>query len=879
MKKIQLYQNVIDNAGIEITVNEVIDIIAGRNTASSNIEKRISNIRKYVEAIAALKINIANEPNEAKWKTFLAERVKQYEDLKKGLPAVTWSGTFTKRNAKNLKEYSQYICIDIDKLTDDGILKALWFNLSTDPHTYILFVSPSGNGIKLIFKTVAEPAQHKDFFLSIEKYFLDKFNIAIDQSGKDVNRLCFLSYDKNIFINENSLVYQLPVIVEPEITEVDKKKLSKISLADKQSLKVTGQQVNDIWESTQSVIDFATGNRNNFIFKFACNCNRVGITLLECVSFAQSAAYDKQPNEVEATIKSAYTANAHEFAKYKAHDKTNHQTKDVVISNNVPPSKQQANGKIQDAAKARSSSGHKSTAGSSSDEPNYIFWKEHKTEKGKGDKKYTVSRLELSRVEFCEFLHEEGFHLLPTGDEEGFQIVHSRDGIIKPIAPNQIKHYSLDWCKRYWLREVEEMLRKGQTKYFAKNELDSLPYKDVELKRDTEQETFFYFSNCYISIDKKGKIHENNYTNVHGYIWESNKIKHEYKDINIDIIDKNNMLLPYDQINCEFAKFVAYASHNPNNEDEKHFDKKVITDRFLSFCSAIGFLLDGYKHPSRRKAIFAIDHKIGERNEANGRTGKSMIPQACEKLKKVANISGKNYDPKYQFCDEPITVDTQIINFNDMQRNFDVENIFEKIADPYSVNRRNQGFIHFKYINSPKIYYSTNFIPKGEGESYKSRMNVIEFSDYFNSGHTPYDEFGHGFFDDSWDADEWQRFYNFMVWCVAYHKENGLVEYPFPNISQRKLINDVVPEFIDFIEDDDLVPKNIRTAKLGVFEKFNVIYFQLYNKRLTSHMFTIWLRKFCEVKGYKLNPKQGGKPDKSNSVEYITIANDKYQPI
>lgn len=860
---IQLYQQVKDTTGTATTVAEIIETIAGRTGASGNIEQRIILVRKYKAAVEATEKQFAADPEEktGTWSEYLKQNKANYEEYKQGLPAVTWSGTFSKRSAKALLQYSGLICIDIDKLTT-AELKRIGTLIKADKHTFLMFVSPSGNGLKVIFKVAGAADQHREYFTAIEKYFVEQYNIVIDTSGKDVSRLCFLSYHSNLVHNPNSEAFALPAAIK-EIPASDQKKLSKFSTAEKQILQTGGTQINDIWESTQQVIQYTEGNRNNFIYKFACNCNRVGFTQLECEYFATGAAHDVSPTQVKATVNSAYKSNAHEHAKFKRTEKPAAANKSAAKGGNT-----------------------KSTAGNKQDQqppadsikPDFIFWKEIKIEKGKGEEKYTVTVYKLDRADFCDYLTATGFHLLQTGDSEGFQLVHSSNGIIKPQTPQNIKHFVLAWCRKFALRHIENLLRDGQTKYFAKNELDSLPYKEVPIKRDTESETFFYFSNCYVVIDNKGNVAEHEYSRLESYIWESNKIKFEYKPVKVITFNGNDELLPYDQINCEFARFIALASYNPNNDEEKQFTRQQVTDRFLSFCSAIGFMLDGYKHPSKRKAIFAIDHKISERGEAHGRTGKSMIPQACALLKRVATISGKTYDPKYQFADEMITVDTQIINYNDMPRNFDVEAIFEKIADPYSVNRRNQGFIHFTYTNSPKVYYNTNFIPKGEGESYKARMHVIEFSDYFNGSFTPYDEFGHGLLDESWGPDEWQRFYNFMLWCVSYYKEAGLMEYPSPNIEARKLVNDVVPEFVDFMDDESYVPKNTRLKKIDTMTIFNdKVYVPCYNKRLSAHSFTGWLKRFCSSKGYQLNPLQKGKHDKSNSIEYITIGTAKIE--
>lgn len=864
--KIQLYNGVKDNKGNQVEVDSIIQTI----TAHS-MEFPIAKVRKaYADLLHAKQLHEAGTIDEGE----VIKLQKLYDDEKRSLPAVTWSGTFSKRNAKSLIDYSGRICIDIDKLTPQG-LQDLRKQLCKDKFTWLLFVSPSGNGLKVVVLVPGSSEQHKDYFLALEQYYKENYGIEIDPSGKDVSRLCFLSSDKDIFHNKAAKAF----LLSTKATETPAPAAS--APAPKKSKpateKITGQTPNDIFESTQKVIQYVDGSRNEFVHKFACNCNRVGISQTECLAFAEGFANDLQPTEIKATVNSAYTHNINEHGKFKKQSGSGTKSKPGVSSK--PAALHTGTSTNNGTNKTGKTPGPQNNAAQqdSKNEPDYKFWKEITVEKGRGDNKKTYTRLELSRVDFCNFLKDEGFHLLKTGDEEGFQIVHSANGIIKPVTPQQIKHYSLDWCRQYGLKEVEEMLRKGQTKYFAKNELDSLPYKDVELKKDTADFSYFYFDNCCIQIDTTGNITEIPYSNVKGFIWESNKIKHSWQRVDLNIINDQDELLPYSDINCEFARFIALASYNPHNEEEKDFSRKLITQRFFSFCSSIGWLLDGYKHPANRTSIFAIDHKIGERNEANGRTGKSMIPQACEQMKKVAHISGKSYDPKYQFCDEPITVDSQIINYNDMPRNFDVENIFEKIADPYSVNRRNQGFIYFKYSDSPKVYYSTNFIPKGEGESYKSRMNIIEFSDYFSGTNTPYDEFKHGFFDESWPAEEWQRFFNFMVWCVSYYKECGLVAYPHPNMEARKLINDVVPEFIDFMEDSELVPKNTPHEKIVLLEKFNDVYIKLYSKKLTAHSFTSWLRKFCTTKGYTLNPKQKGKFDKRNSKEFITIADSNWK--
>lgn len=936
MIRIQIYKNAGDNVGSEMTEQAVIDIIRGRGDAGQKIANTVKDLRTLSVINEANKRGMAAaDSSDEQFNKQAQQQVIEYDELKKTLLGVTWSGLFCQATViKTLEDKEKFrkglvnmlqlstqkgkLQIrtraieqhsidsglrvgDIDKevitghtivdgkkkaiktvqIASDEELNELKEKLSRDQHVHLVFISPSGNGLKVVF-SLDISANERDKFHSIESYIQNNYGKKIDPSGKDISRLCFLSSDPTAHFNPDNT--PLPILIfELPMADSEKAKLSKVTKKEIHNLEIIGQEPNDIWESTQVAEMFTSGNRNNFIFKYACNCNRVGISESDSRDFAQQFCPDKNPEEIKATINSAYSHNVHEHGKYKRLRKVD---KSLSTASGKNTGNKGGGGNDQPPTVP------KKYSHDDDDEPPFIFWKTITTEKGRGLKKYTTDRLELSRRDFRRFLFESGFHLLRTAEgSDGFQMVHSKDNIIKPVTPHEIKQFALDWCQEFNLPEVEEMLLKYQTKCFSKNELDSLPYKKVDIKRDTEQESYFYFENCFVAIKKDGEITEKKYDELDGFIWESSKIKHVYSKVDIEMIgfEKKDThptdypgdayLIPYDKMVCEFARFMAYCSYNPLCEEEKHFTKQMILDRFLCFCTHFGFLLDGHKHISRRLGVFAIDHLISDRYEANGRSGKSLIPQALEQFKKVANISGKTYDPKYQFADEPITMDSQIINYNDMPRNFDADTIFEKIADNYSVNRRNSGFIHFKYKESPKVYYSTNFAPKGEGDSYKARMSFIEFSDFFNASNTPYDVFGHGFFDnDSWSEDEYQRFFFFGLWCVSYYKENGLIPYPHPNIEARKLINTVVPEFVDFMDDRDYVPKNVRLGKIKLQEIFNEkFYVPLYNKKLSPHMFTLWVKQYCRSGNYILNPIQKGKHDKSNGTEYITIADDHYQ--
>ena len=136
------------------------------------------------------------------------EQKQERDALKKTLPCVTVSGEFKDGHSlKNLIAHSGMLQVDIDNLSNPEEIKKI---LSKDKYTYSSFISPSGNGVKVIVKIDHE--NHLECFNSIKEYYSETYKIKIDESCKDVNRLMYLSYDTTIFLNENSMVLDITKI-------------------------------------------------------------------------------------------------------------------------------------------------------------------------------------------------------------------------------------------------------------------------------------------------------------------------------------------------------------------------------------------------------------------------------------------------------------------------------------------------------------------------------------------------------------------------------------------------------------------------------------------------------------------------------------------
>jgi len=206
------------------------------DTLISKYEKRTSKHQKNIKLGEKLE-NIKN----GKYKVIIEQcrlTLKEsgkigYDALKSELPAVTFCGVFNEmRKSEKISFYNKLIIIDIDDLESDNI-DIFRKKIKNDEHTYSMFLSPSGNGLKILIKVESDVEHHKLAFKAIDKYYREKHGIEIDLSGSDCSRLCYVSWDPELYINEKSSVFKFNIdefsdkINIPKKTSPNQKQLAK----------------------------------------------------------------------------------------------------------------------------------------------------------------------------------------------------------------------------------------------------------------------------------------------------------------------------------------------------------------------------------------------------------------------------------------------------------------------------------------------------------------------------------------------------------------------------------------------------------------------------------------------------------------------------
>lgn len=216
--------------------------------------------------------------------------------IKANLPSVCFSGQFgSDRKDEQLISHSGFIVLDFDDVSE---LREKQTEIISNKIVYACWISPSGKGLKALIK-IADGSKHREHFQALQEVFPE-----IDRSGINPSRVCYESYDTEIYVNKNAEVFKkvkkTEKIVTYERTD-DEQKIFKNILT---------------WLSNKNEA-FVTGERNNFIFKLASACCRFGVNEFSANSmisneFISNSEFTK--NEADRAVKSAYRINASRFS-------------------------------------------------------------------------------------------------------------------------------------------------------------------------------------------------------------------------------------------------------------------------------------------------------------------------------------------------------------------------------------------------------------------------------------------------------------------------------------------------------------------------------------------------------------------------------------
>jgi len=724
-----------------------------------------------------------------------AEPNKKKADTIKGtLPAVTFQGTFNTRSKNDLKQASGLLVLDYDKIGNPIEAKDL---LSTNDYIFACWISPSGNGIKALVKIpiVESDEQYKSYYSSIQRQFNDSYDFIIDNSGKDISRLCFTSYDPDIFVNEDSIIW----------TDFDALELERPIISHEfVTVPCTDQE-----EIIRRLLKWFEGKynpsqRNNSINILAYSFNLFGIDINTCKTIClRYEQKDFRANEILKTVESAYSKRE-SFGTQQFQD---NRKKDYITSF--------SRGKSVDEVKKK----FKEVSPEVIDEicnnnKEIVFWSEN--DKGV---------IKITHNYYRDYLHSLGFNkILFTNDTKVISFIRKEGKFVREYQPEEVKDYVLRDIENRGEMDVWNILA-GSPKYFNENYLSMLESKVVDVEKDGEDYALFYYQNTVVKV-KEDSIELIDYNELPKSVWETQVLKRDFKEC--------------DHHDSDFRTFIWNAC-----------GKDV--DNYNAFKAVIGRMLHTYKTTSRNKAIIANDDDMSD--TPNGGSGKSLLWVAVGKLRKVSDIDGKNFDFSKSFNYQTVPIDTQVLVYDDIAKNFDFERLFSVITGGLTVEYKSQNAIKLDVTESPQIYITTNYAVKGIGGSFDRRKHEIEFSSHYNSNYSPEDEFNKRFFDE-WNDDEWARFDNYMINCLQFYLKNGLVKQSMTTILDKKFKTETSNDWYNFClaQRFKLNKRYYKSELKSLFLEENDHY-----KDFTNKTFRNWISSFASFKMWNLTHERDHK--------------------
>jgi hypothetical protein len=663
-------------------------------------------------------------------------------ELKKLLPAVCFSGVFTKRNDLSISEHSGIICLDFDGYPKQKDLLQDKEALCKDKFVFSAFISPSGNGLKVLIKIPADKENHVNYFNSLDKHFKSQY---FDKVVKNISRVCYESYDPLIYINENSSIWDK--IEEPEYVEIVKNRdIATIPITDENKI----VEILVKWWIKKYPMTEGQRNQNVFILAMAFNDYGIAESLAGYI-LNQYSSKSFSLQEIKRTLDSAY-ANKNNFGTkyYEDEDKINQIKTKLIRGVSKKELRYQLeetaiDGKLIESVLNRI---EKETA-------QKTFWE--KSDKG---------TIKIVHILFKTFLEDNGFYKFNPEGSKNYVFVKVTNNLIDHTSEKEIKDFILNY-----VIELDDMTIYNyfadQTRFFREDFLTLLSTIDIYFIEDSNSTSYLYYRNCAVKITKEG-LEPIDYMDLGGYVWKEHIIDRKFK------ICENT--------ECDYKTFIKRICAN----DEA---------RVKTMESTIGFLMHGYKNLSYCPAVILNDEVISDNPE--GGTGKGLFMNAINQMKKLVVIDGKQFAFEKSFPYQLVSADTQVLCFDDVKKHFDFERLFSVVTEGLTLEKKNKDAIKIPFSRSPKIAITTNYAIKGSGNSFARRKWELELHQHYNKNFTPIDEFKKHFFAD-WDDNEWCQFDNYMTYCLQLFLNDGLVKSKFVNLKTRQLSSDTSHDFIEW---------------------------------------------------------------------------------
>ena len=722
--------------------------------------------------------------------------IDSYRELKASMPAFTTSGTFSRRNNKSLIAYSGVICLDWDK----NITLETLAEIKAYKHTYVVHKSVGGKGYAIYIKVGWIAENHWQGYKQVSDCYISLFGITPDNTI-DISRPRVMSYDPDLYLNENAEIWQLQP--DPEPTK-PKKPTKQHNIPDRYKTPSIGQILREIASKRLDLLadlEVGSGEANS---------------RLRDLTFA---LLSEHPPAVVKPVFMAICANTEHY------NNTAHYTADA-LENRFKALSGQTPEKITIGTFMH----YYNEALRRYNETTPDFWKI--------DSQKPKIKVEINENKLRLWLQSEGYKKYkPDPDYIGYALVKVVNNIVtiadsgntKDSVINYIEGLEID----YKALILETVCAKAKA-LFEPAKIELLETFTPNWVRDTANKAFIFYGNGFVTVTRESATIAP-YEAMGGHIWNSQILPREFTPETEKSI-QNGFL----QNGSDFRDFV-WKQAGSNDL------------RFKAIRTALGYLMHNYKDVSRPWAIVIQDEVMPADGQAEGGTGKDLLLRSVAQFRKVCFEPGKQFTLDKNFAFQSVSPDCDIVHIGDVPKDFPFESLYNIITDIFRIEQKFKNPINLPYEKSPKIVITTNYpiIGTGGSSSRRKGKGEIEIAPYFNSNHSPIDEYGRAFFND-WQPDQWAMFDGFMLNNLQSYLADGLAESPDINRTVNALIAATEPDFPDFMDNDIADwPEHKTHGKYRFKASLYTDYCTAKNSRVAAPIFGKWFKAWAKARGYK----------------------------
>jgi len=538
------------------------------------------------------------------------------KDLKKKLPSILFAGTFSERNGNGLVRHSGLMVVDFDKYPSKVEMKKHMELLKKNTHFLSLFISPGGNGIKGVVRV---PELNKDTHPKYFKAFHKKFKYDyFDTSNSNVDRVCFESWDPDIFVNYDAEPFN-PVIQDEgyEITE----RVPVLPVTDEDH--IIERIMKWGWKK-----DFRDGERNTFIFEISGAFCEYGVSQSTAEGYILNNIVigDFTEKEAVTAIKSAYKMRLFNAKYFEDHTKITKIKKDLK------------NGKKEVIKKYKIEDNQFEDI--KEEQEHEDFWYYHK------------NKLKIKNLKYKWFLERNGFKKYFPADSQKPTWVSIKSNIVTESSVEKIKDFVLGFLINRGELEVWELCS-NYSSLFSENFLLMLDSIELKMLRDSRNRSFVAFQNGILEITKDcANLIE--YIDVDGYIWESQIIKRDFKkteNFKNDYKTFINNISNGEPLATECAIGYLLSTHkNKMNNKAIILNDEVISDN-PDGGTGKGLFVQGLK---QIRKVSILDGKTHDDKKS---FPYQTVSQDCQILVLDDVVKNFNFEHKFSLVTEGITIE------------------------------------------------------------------------------------------------------------------------------------------------------------------------------------------------------------------------------